>query len=173
MAKLGFEESCGYGLTLPHQMDPLCLSTRTHWVHWLAVLSWASRVSVFFFSALFSHSRVWMLGHQLITLLPISFWAHPTPARPTQLRIALYSDVITGLCCSFSHFPTFFFFFWSYINLFFFFSLFVSCAMMIICEKPSSFNFTVDLQQFVGCFDCCHKKSVLLLYVSYIFMSLW
>ncbi|KAM7371967.1 hypothetical protein PAMP_009167 [Pampus punctatissimus] len=31
-----------------------------------------------------------MLGCQLTTLVPVSFWAHTTPARPTQLRIALY-----------------------------------------------------------------------------------
>lgn len=92
MAKLGFEVSCGHGLTSPHQMDPLCLSTRTHWVHRLAVLSRASQVpGQCFFPALANHSRVWILGRQLITLLPISSWTHPTPARPTQLRIALYN----------------------------------------------------------------------------------
>lgn len=63
------------GLTSPHQMDPLCLSARRHWVHWVSgsLLGIPDQgvffffVFVFlFFPALVNPSPVWMLGRQLI-----------------------------------------------------------------------------------------------------------
>lgn len=72
------------GLTSPHQMDPLCLSTRRHWVHWVSgsLLGIPYQGGVFclfvfvrffcfalFFPALVSPSRVWMLGRQLIAFI--------------------------------------------------------------------------------------------------------
>lgn len=168
MAKLRFEESCGYGLTLPHQVDLLCLSTRTHWVHRLTVLSWASQVIVFF-SALANHSRVWMLGRQLITLLPISSRAHPTPARPTQLRIALY-NVMSSLDYVAVSLTSPSFFLPCQHKLYSL--LFLFCAMMFISETNTKLQFHCGLAKICRLIECSEKVHAFLIYVIHFYVVL-
>ena len=120
--KLGLRRVVAMGLTSPHQMDPLCLSTRRHWVHWvsgslLGIPYQGGVFCLFVFVRFFLFCFVFPRTGQPLTSLDAGtsadcFYcqfvsrAHPTPARPTQLRIAPYimmSSLDGELCCSFSH----------------------------------------------------------------------
>lgn len=79
-----------------------------------------------------------MLRSQRVTLLPISLLAHLTPARPTQLRVALSLDCVA---VSLTFTP----FLFLIVNL----NLFLNCFSTIMFSvdersETTSFIFTVD-----------------------------
>lgn len=144
--------------------DLLCLRTNTQSPYvisgfLLGLLGHCFFVCVFLFFFILLSSLPWpcrFQGLPLIALFPVSFWAHPTPAWPTQLRVSLYTDVITGPCCSFCYIPTLsLLFFLLFLSSCFFEPLFSHClawlcfhlalatVWLLLAYKPSMLHLHV------------------------------
>lgn len=104
--KLGSRRVVAMGLTSPHQMDPLCLSTRRHWVHWVS----GSHLGipdqgVSFVCLFFCFSPHWSTPHEFgcwdvswLLLVPICFsGSSHTCSAYTAPNSSILNDVITGL----------------------------------------------------------------------------